>query len=155
MLAKDIMKRDLITVRRSTTLRELILLLQNFHTFPLIPVVDENDHLLGTVSFNDLIEAFQPYDVGLLKAIPFLEREETDILDLEITPEMATLIVVDDIMDTNILFVNEGEPLEKIYNLMKRHSLDMISIVDDEQRLVGLIGLFNILMAVFRMKGII
>jgi len=155
MLAKDMMKKDLITVKRSTTLKELISLLQTFHTFPLIPVVDETNKLIGNVSFNNLIDAFQPYEIGLLKAIPFLEREEIDIFELDITPEMATLIVVDDIMDSKILFVKENEPLEDIYNLMKKHSLDMIPVVDNECRLAGLIGIFNILMAVFRQKGVI
>lgn len=155
MLAKDIMKRDLITVRRSTTLKELIYMLQTFHTFPLIPVVDNNQCLIGTVSFNDIMDAFQPYDIGLIKAIPFLEREEVDIFELDITPELATLIVVDDIMDKNILFVYEDDLLENVYNIMQKHSLDKVPIVNHEQKLVGLIGIFNIFMSVFLKKCIV
>ena len=155
MLVKDIMKKDLITVRRSTTLRELIYRLQDFHTFPLVPVVDDENRLIGTVSFKNLIDIFQPYEVGLLRAIPFLERDEVDIFELEITPEMATLLVVDDIMEGNFITAEEDEPLEKVYSMMKIHSLDRLPVVDSEKRLIGMIGVFDILVSLFRQKGII
>ena len=47
MLVKDVMKKDLVTVRRSTMLRELIHRLQDFHTFPLVPVVEEDNRYAG------------------------------------------------------------------------------------------------------------
>ena len=155
MIVKDVMKKDLVTVRRSTMLSELIHRLQDFHTFPLVPVVEEEDRLIGTVSFHNLIDVFQPYESSLIKAIPFLEREEIDIFELEITPEMATLIVVDDIMDSNIMTVSEEDTLEKAYNLMKAHSIDRLPVIDRKKRLVGMIGVFDILVALFREKGII
>ena len=155
MLVRDIMKKDIVTVRRSTMLRELIHRLQDFHTFPLVPVVEEENRLIGTVSFHNLIDVFQPYESSLIKAIPFLEREEVDIFELEISPEMATLIVVDDIMETNIMAVSEEDTLEKVYNLMKVHSIDRLPVIDRKKRLVGMIGVFDILVALFREKGII
>jgi len=155
MLVRDIMKKDLVTVRRSTMLRELIRRLQDFHTFPLVPVVEEDNQLIGTVAFHNLIDVFQPYESSLIKAIPFLEREEVDIFELEISPEMATLIVVDDIMETNIMTVSEEDTLEKAYNLMKIHSIDRLPVIDRKNKLVGMIGVFDILVALFRDKGII
>ena len=155
MLVKEIMKKDLVTVRRSTMLRELIARLQDFHTFPLVPVVGEDYRLIGTVSFENLIDVFQPLEPGFLRAIPFLEREEIDIFDLEITPEMSTLIVVDDMMETNILTVSEEDTLEKAYNLMKIHSVDRLPVVDQKRKLAGMIGVFDILVALFREKGIL
>jgi len=155
MLAKEIMKKDLVTVKRSTTLRELITRLQDFHTIPLVPVIEKDSRLVGTVSFNSLIDVFLPYEASVFKVIPFLEREDISIFELEITPEMGFLIVVDDIMDTRIIAVDEEEPLEKVYNLMKKHSLDKLPVVNRDKQLVGMIGDFDILVAVFRQKGII
>lgn len=156
MIVKDIMKKDLITVKRSTTLRELIHRLQDFHTFPLVPVIDDDNRLIGTVSFENLIEVFQPYETGLLKVIPFLEREEeVDIFELDITPEMATLILADDAMETSIISVSEEESFDKAYNIMKTHSIDRLPVVDQDQKLTGMIGIFDILVALFRQNGII
>jgi len=155
MLVKEVMKKDLVTVGRSTMLRELIEQLQDFHTFPLVPVVEEDNRLIGTVSFNNLLNIFQPYESSLIRAIPFLEREEVDIFELEISPEMATLIVVDDIMETNVLTVSEEDTLEKAYNLMKLHSIDRLPVIDRKNTLVGMIGVFDILVALFKEKGII
>ena len=68
---------------------------------------------------------------------------------------MATLIVVDDIMETNIMTITEEDTLEKAYNLMKVHSIDRLPVIDREKNLVGMIGVFDILVALFREKGII
>ncbi len=154
MLVKDIMKKDVVSVKRSTPLKELINILKNFHTIPLVPVVDDDNGLIGMVSFHNLIDAFLPYESSILKTIPFLEREEIDIFELEITPEMGVLVLVDDLMDTKVLAVNEEEPLEKVYNLMKTHSIDKLPVVNQDQKLLGMIGDFDILIAVFRQKGI-
>ncbi|MGA1870103.1 MAG: HPP family protein [bacterium] len=155
MVVKEIMIKNIVTVKRSTTLKEIVRRLKNFFTFPLVPVVEDDGRLIGTVSFNNLINVFQPYEVNGINFIPFLEREEVDIFELDITPEMAILIVVDDIMETKIYNINQDEPLEKAYNIMQTHSLDRLPVVNHEQKLVGMIGMFSILVALFRQSGII
>ncbi|MGA1824508.1 MAG: HPP family protein [bacterium] len=155
MLVKEIMIKNIVTVKRSTTLKEIIFRLKNFFTFPLVPVVEDDGRLIGTVSFNNLINVFQPYDTGGINFIPFLEREDVDIFELDITPEMAILIVVDDIMETKFFTVHEEESLEKAYSIMHTHTLDRLPVVDQEQKLVGMIGMFSILVALFRQDGII
>lgn len=155
MLIKDVMKRNVITVKRSTSLRDLILRLRDFHTFPLIPVVDHDGHLMGTFSFKNLIEIFLPYEVGILKAIPFFEREEINIFDLEITPELTTLLLMDDVMETKFRAVHEDDRIEEVYKEMKADSIDMLPVINNEKRLVGMIGIFDIIVALFRAKGVI
>ena len=61
--------------------------------------MDDNYRLIGMVSFRNLIDAFLPYELSILKTIPFLEREEIDIFELEITPEMGSLVLVDDLFE--------------------------------------------------------
>ncbi len=68
---------------------------------------------------------------------------------------MATLIVVDDIMESHVMTVSEEDTLEKAYNLMKAHSIDRLPVIDRKKKLVGMIGVFDILVALFREKGII
>lgn len=152
---KDVMNKEVITVRRSITLAELLKLFCDFHTFPLVPVVEEDGRLVGTVSFRSLIDIFQPHLSTVLRAISFLEREEADIFRLEITPEMGNLFVVDDLMETGIFSINEEKSLQEAYRLMKRHSTERLPVVNAEGKLVGMIGMFDIVMMLFRQKGII
>ena len=76
----QVMNQKIIAVRRSTTLAELIGLFRAFHSFPLVPVVDEKNVLIGVVSFRRLIEAFRTSSQDILKAVPFLDEHHMEIL---------------------------------------------------------------------------
>jgi len=60
MLVKDIMAKKVISVQRSTTFRELLAIFKNFHLFPMVPVVEENNKLVGIVSFRDFDQHIHP-----------------------------------------------------------------------------------------------
>lgn len=60
MQVKEIMSQEVITVKRSTSLKQLLKIFTKFHMFPLVPVVEENDRLVGIVSFRNLINVFSP-----------------------------------------------------------------------------------------------
>ena len=155
MKVKDLMNRDVISVKRSTTLSELIKLFKDFHTFPLVPVVEKDNRLVGIVSFQNLTEVFRTQEPEILKTIPFIDEEEEDILKADMSPEMGNLVIVDDIMKTKFFSVQEGAGIEEAYKAMKLHSREQLPVVDKEERLTGIIGLFEIVLGVFRDKGVI
>jgi CBS domain-containing protein len=72
MQVKDIMSKQVICVTRSTTSKHLLRAFDKFHIFPLVPVVDGDNHLIGIVSFRNLIDAFSSYHPDVLKLVPFL-----------------------------------------------------------------------------------
>lgn len=158
MKVKDYMSREVITVKRSTTLAELIEVFRksNFHT---IPVVDDESRLLGIASFEDTLSVFKPYSSDLaqmLKTVPFLGEEERDeeILLTDISGEIGILMVVDDFMTTQIISVKEETPITQVRSLMKLHHMTKLPVVKDGH-LVGIISLFDIILAIFREKGVI
>lgn len=151
----DLMNRDVISVKRSTTLSELVKLFKNFHTFPLVPVVEKDNRLVGIVSFQNLTEVFRTQEPEILKTIPFIDEEEEDILKADMSPEMGNLVIVDDIMKTKFFSVQEEAGIEEAYKAMKLHSKEQLPVVDKEERLSGIIGLFDIILGVFRDKGVI
>ncbi len=155
MKIKEIMNRDIIKVKRSTNLSDLIKFFKNFHTFPLVPVVENGNRLAGVVSFKNLIEVFQPQGPEILKTVPFIDAPQEDILNADISPEMGFLIIVDDIMETDFLSVQEEENIEDAYNSMKLHSQEQIAVIDREGNLTGIIGLFDIILGIFKDKGIV
>jgi len=54
LTAKDIMTRNVTTVRATTTIEELARILME-HKISGVPVVDDNENLIGIVTENDLI----------------------------------------------------------------------------------------------------
>jgi len=45
MQVRDVILKEVIKVRRSTSLKQLLNLFKDFHTFPLVPVVEEDNRL--------------------------------------------------------------------------------------------------------------
>jgi len=148
------MNREVISVQRSTSLKSILEKFKNFHRFPLVPVVSQENKLLGVVSLDNLIQIFQPSHYKLLKAIPFLDYRE-EIFDVKLPSEIGSLIVAEDIMNRNFITVNEEEEISKAYKLMKLHKLEFLPVVDKEGKLVGMIGIFDIIRNLFADQGII
>jgi CBS domain-containing protein len=155
MQVKEIMSKEVITVKRSTTLRQLLKIFAKFHMFPLVPVVEEDNYLVGIISFRNLINVFRPYQPEILKPVPFLDEEEEDIFKAELTQELGDLVVAEDIMERKFISIQEDASLEKAYDSMKLHLKEQFPVVDKSGRLVGMIGIFDIIREVFRQKGVI
>jgi len=155
MQVKEIMSQEVITVKRSTSLKQLLKIFTKFHMFPLVPVVEENGRLAGIVSFRNLINVFSPHQSQILKAVPFLDEQEEDIFKVELTEDIGNLVVVEDIMETKFISIPDNAPLEKAYNLMKLHLKEEFPVVNSSGKLVGMIGIFDIIRQVFHEKGII
>ncbi|MBL7081333.1 MAG: CBS domain-containing protein [Candidatus Omnitrophica bacterium] len=151
----EVMTQKVIAVKRSTSLFELIESFRSFHSFPLVPVTEENNNLVGTISFRNIMETFRSTSQKILITIPFVDKEELDLFDLEITPEMGTLCIVDDLMQTNFVSIKQDADIEEAHRLMQLHRQEQIPVVDEEGKLVGMIGMFDILLALFREKGVI
>lgn len=155
MIVKDVMATEVITVRRSTTLRHLLQTFSKFHMFPLVPVIEEDNRLVGIVSFRNLIGVFLPHRPGIFKTIPFLDDEREDIFKSDLTQEIGDLIVVEDIMEKKFLSIQDDTSLEQAYNLMKLHLSEQLPVIDKSERLAGMVGIFDIIGEIFRQKGIV
>lgn len=155
MQVKEIMSKEVITAQRSTTLKELLRIFGKFHIFPLVPVVEGDNHLIGIVSFRNLIDAFSSYHPDVLKLVPFLEEEEEDIFKIDIDEDMGDLVIIEDVMEREFISILEDTLLEEAYKLMRLHLKEEFPIIDKSGKLVGIIGIFDVIQAVFRQKSII
>ncbi|OGX18575.1 MAG: hypothetical protein A3K83_00320 [Omnitrophica WOR_2 bacterium RBG_13_44_8b] len=155
MQVKEVMSKEVITVKRSTTLKQLLEIFAKFHIFPLVPVIEEDNRLVGIVSFRNLINVFHSRQSEIMKAVPFLDEDEEDIFKVEFTEELGNLALAEDIMETKFITIQEGASLEEAYKLMKLHLKEEFPVVDRAGKLVGMVGIFDIIRQVFRQKGII
>lgn len=158
MLVNDVMSKTFISVKPSLNLIELIKLFRTYH-FHRFPVVDEDNHILGTVSIESVMEIFKPHSKRLtrmLRASPSLkvEEEEADILDADITQEWIKRTSVSDLMESHVVCIEADKTISEARSLMKLHNKQGLPVVK-KGRLVGVITLFDIIYALFRDKGII
>lgn len=153
MTVKEIVKKDVICIKRSTSLRDLLKKFKDFYTFPLVPVVDDEGTILGVVYLNNLIELIRPPEMKFLKNMPFVDVDES-AFDLESAEAMGELVLVDDIMEKNYIVLDEDTELVEAYKLMQLHKKDQLPVINKEKKLLGIVGDFSIIRAMFKIKGI-
>ncbi|UCG34952.1 MAG: CBS domain-containing protein [Candidatus Omnitrophota bacterium] len=154
MKVKDAMKKDVIKVRRSTSLRALLGIFKDFHSLPLIPVVNGDERLIGIVYSENLLDLLRPRQTKLFRNVPFVEIDKA-VFDLEPLPAMGELIITEDIMDTNFVVIGEDDSLADAYKSLQLHKVEKLPVVDKEGRLLGIIGIFDIIWRMFKEKGIV
>ncbi len=152
---KHIMSKEILSVTRATTLAELVDLFQNFHSFPLVPVIAKDGKLIGTVSFKNIMEVFNPPAPQLLQTIPFLDEQKEDIFEVDLDVGMGSFVIVEDIMDKEYLYAEEEENIDKAYYKMTEHQCERLPVVNENGQLSGIVGVFDIVRSLFKGKKII
>jgi acetoin utilization protein AcuB len=152
----NVMNKDVMTVKPSTTLMQLIKLMRktNQHMFP---VVDDNNNLLGIVNYRGILNIFRPFSRSvseIVERMPFVEKVADEDLNLDLSLEMGTLIVVDDIINTKFISVKESNTLKEARRIMRLHNVEMLPVVSDK-KLVGMLSLLDILVYIFKELEII
>jgi len=141
--AKDIMKRDLLTVSPDTHVTEAAKMLLEKHVNGLL-VVDENGRLVGILCQSDLVAQQMrmpmPSVFNLLDGwIPIgspasLEKEVRKIAAIKVAEAMTT----------NPITVNPETSLEEIATLMVSKSFHTLPVLE-QGKLVGIIGKEDVL----------
>jgi len=156
MIIKDVMNVDVVTVSPGDSIIDLIEKLQKYN-YHILPVIDENEHVVGVVNFQDIMKVFvhhHPSLVKLLKSTHFYSIEEEDILEAEVNKEVLKDVSVADLMNVNVVSIEEDLSIAEARHCMKRHNIDRMPVTR-EGKLVGFITLFDLILALFRERGII
>ncbi len=154
MKVKDMMQESFIKVFSSTSLSSLFDLLKDYSYFPLVPVVDSEDKLVGVVKSENLLDILRPPQAELFRNMPFVKVKE-EIFDLEPAPLLGKLIIVDDIINRHFEFIKETDSLIQAYKVMRELKRERFPVVNSEGKLVGTLELFDVIKAVFKKKEVV
>lgn len=154
---KDSMTTDVITIRRSTPLNKIIKLFKE-HNYYTLPVVENDNQLVGLITLDGILNIFEPYSSSLaqmLEANPLVDyASDVDILSVDISPELGTLVVADDIMSTKLPTIDPEATIMKAYATMRLENTEKLLVIR-EKKLVGILTLFDIILALFKKRGVI
>ena len=143
LTAKDIMKKDLVTVSPETHVTEAAKMLLEKHVNGL-PVVDENGRLVGILCQSDLVAQQMKMPVPSLFNLLDGLIPIGSPASLEKEVRKIAAIKVSEAMTTNPVTVGPETGLEEIATLMvskKFHSLPVL----EHGKLVGIIGKEDVL----------
>ncbi|MEA1921553.1 MAG: CBS domain-containing protein [Pseudomonadota bacterium] len=142
--AQDIMTTPVITVTPNTGIKELARLLTSKHISG-VPVVDDNGLLLGIVTETDLLFTEKPLHiptfVTLLDAVVFFENPFKMDKDLK----KLTASTVADLYSQDCLAVAGTTPTEEIAELMITQKVNILPVINEERKVVGIVSRTNML----------
>ena len=144
---REVMITDVITCRRGDKLREVAALFAA-STISGVPVVDREGKLHGVITKLKLLGFFLPEYLELFTNIDFIEDFSTlqscnlDVLD-------ADLLLAEDVMKYEPLKVGPETTLLKCAALLYKHRVDILCVVDDSGKLVGVVTATDIARAFF------
>ncbi|HEU0291467.1 MAG TPA: CBS domain-containing protein [Anaerolineales bacterium] len=134
MLIRDCMKRNVVSIPATLTIREAAAVFVKAHV-GLLPIIGENDRLIGVIGLRDLLLLELPDFVNFVADVDFVHdfgavettRPTAEVLNKTITTLMKPPITV-----------NEDSGLLRAYALMVQHNLHDIPVVSREGKLVGM-----------------
>ena len=130
----DCMTRDVKTVTRSVTLRKLGYLFEkdDFNAYP----VEENAQVVGMVSKFDHLSCFVFTPAHMMPRYDDLMKR-----------------TVADVMTSEFIYVRTDTRLTRVLQLMVDHRIRSMPVIDNDQRLGGIISREDVMRALQRCAG--
>ena len=139
----DIMTKDVVTVKRETTVRELAGIFDQHH-FGTLPVVDDDNNLVGIVTASDLVEQGRnlhiPTVISLFDWVIPLGGERT----LERELHKITAQTAGEICSSNVVTVTPSDAVSTAADTMSSHKLHALPVAEGG-KLVGMVSRIDII----------
>jgi len=146
---KDIMVTEVIAIQEDASVEELSKILVE-NKISGVPVVDKDGKLVGIATEGDLIvkdsDLHFPRYFKLLDSIIYLESLNKFKANLK--KYLGTR--VSDVMSTEVKTVREDTPVSEAANLMIRHDINRLPVMDDNHNMVGIVTRSDIVRSMIR-----
>ena len=139
----DIMTKDVVTVKRETTVRELARIFED-RRFGTLPVVDDKGNLVGIVTASDLVEQGRnlhiPTVISLFDWVIPLGGERA----LEKELHKITAQTAGELCSADLVTVSPSDPVSSAADTMSSHKLHALPVVEGSM-IVGMISRIDII----------
>ncbi|NMC73871.1 MAG: CBS domain-containing protein [Geobacteraceae bacterium] len=138
LAARDVMTKEVVTVTKETTIRELAEIITT-HRIGSVLVVDSEGSLIGIVTESDLIEQDKnfhiPTVISLFDWVIYLESEKKFEKELK----RMTAATVGDIYTQDVLTVTPDTPVSEIADIMSGRKIHALPVLENG-KLVGIVS---------------
>ncbi len=144
----DIMRRDVHTVQPDTPVEEVMRII-DCSDIQRVCVIGPDGRFLGLISDRDLLIAFSDRHPGIwdyfVSRIPFIERGRPN---RELREHLRAR-TASEVMNTNIVTIREGAPIEEAIRLMLERAIKRLPVLDADGKFKGMISRDSLLRAGF------
>jgi CBS-domain-containing membrane protein len=144
LTVKDIMSTNIVSVKPDTEITEATRLLLE-KRFNGLPVVDENNKVIGIICQSDLIAQQKSLPIPTLFSFldGFIPLKSAKKLEKEI--QKIAAITVADAMVKNPVTVRPDTRIQTVAALMVDNNFHTLPVLDDDDKLVGIVGKEDVL----------
>jgi CBS domain-containing membrane protein len=151
MKVQDVMRRSVVSLPQNASLYEVLQKFTNHHIDSL-PVLDAAQRVVGFITIEDLVDLFLPRYYELLRDYAALEDKGQigslfDLSFVGLDPAEEKLILAADIMNSRVHWVRGEDSLLAAAARLQAQNFERLPVVDRDQKLVGLISDFEIVLA--------
>jgi len=148
---RDVMRRDTDTVLPDAPVEAIVKIIDN-SDIQRVAVVDNEGRLLGLISDSDILGLFSEHRAGLwdylVRRLSFAElTSKNKQLNAQTGAGTAS-----DVMKTELVTVREDTPIENAIELMSRHKIKRLPVVDENGVFKGLVSRDSVLRAGVQQK---
>ena len=151
--AMEFMTKEVIAVREDEGIKQIFKLLDESGTLG-VPVVDDQNHVIGIITETDLIKHFTtlktPRSINLLGGIVYLD----DITEFNEHLKDQCADTVKDLMFESVITIQETTTLQEMLNIMSDKQITRLPVVDKKNELVGIITRTDIVHQLAKVKKI-
>ena len=136
MQVKDFMIRKVYTVNPENSIKELLIILQK-NRIGGVPVVDDNEHLIGMISDGDVLRYLSPNPIiGFAGLVYIMEEGKIeDVLHEKLQTRVKAIM-----KKRNIVKVSPDEDFETAIRILSKHHFKKLPVVNDAGRVVGVLS---------------
>ena len=134
---RNLLVKEPTTVKASTPTKELLESIISDTRTRHVYVVDDSNHLSGTVRLNDIVKFLFPWAAAF-------DKYDSVVLEYNKIFDTKT---AEDIMKTDPLFVYETDSLEDAAKIMKESKINELPVIDKDRILIGQINMYEIIEA--------
>jgi CBS domain-containing membrane protein len=154
MKVKDVMRKPVIFLPQNSKLKEIVHAFVHHH-IDCLPIVDAAERVVGFITVHDLIDVFFPRYHDLLRDMTVLEDKgqigslfDTSFTGLDRVQEQ--LILAADVMNSHMKWIFEEDSLLQAASRLQSQNQQRLPVVDRDQKLVGLISDYEVVLALLR-----
>lgn len=142
---EDAMQKNVITIKNDMKIEEAARILRE-NKISGAPVIDKKNRLVGMLSEGDIIRLLEVHSPKLNLILP----SPLDLIELPIRMKheydeivkgikKASLTLVDEIMTRKLITVKPDQSISDAAELMDKHKIKRLPVVDDKGNLIGII----------------
>jgi CBS domain-containing protein len=144
ILVKDVMTKNVIAVKKDTKVSELIEILTK-NRISGVPVVDEENRVVGIVSEADLLFTTKTGKIrGLRDFLKRLIGEEYSTLATPLSGDLK----VEDIMTSPVITASPYMDIEEASKILSEKRIKRLPVVDENGKLIGIITRHDLVSAI-------